>query len=82
MQAPRGREVLLLLILDIGTRSGERSSSPDCDFIPGKVPPVPTGQEARWASELVWILGLKEKSFASAGDRTPFVQSVVRRYTA
>jgi hypothetical protein len=77
MHAPRGREVLLLLILDIGTRSGERSSSPGCDFIP-----VTTGQEARWASELVWILGLKEKSFASAGDRTPFVQSVVRRYTA
>jgi hypothetical protein len=30
---------------------------------------------------LVWIQRLEEKSFASAGDRIPVVQSVVRHYT-
>jgi hypothetical protein len=39
--------------------------------------PVPTGQEAGWASELVWTHSLKEKYFSSAWDRTPDVQSVV-----
>jgi hypothetical protein len=33
-----------------------------------------------WASELVWTQMLEEKSFASAGDRTPVIQSVVRHY--
>jgi hypothetical protein len=28
-----------------------------------------------------WTQRLEEKSFASAGDRAPFVQSVVRNYT-
>jgi hypothetical protein len=35
--------------------------------------PVPTVQEAEWASELVWTQKLEEKSFVSAGDRTTFV---------
>jgi hypothetical protein len=39
--------------------------------------PVPTVQEAGWAPELAWTQRLEEKSFASAGDRTPVVQSVV-----
>jgi hypothetical protein len=43
------------------------------------LPPVPTGQEAGWASELVWTQRPQEKSFA--GDRTTVVQSVVRHYT-
>jgi hypothetical protein len=30
--------------------------------------PVPTGQEAGWASELVWTQRVKEESFASAED--------------
>jgi hypothetical protein len=38
-----------------------------------------TGQEAGWASELVWTESLQEKSFPSAGNRTPVVQSVVRQ---
>jgi hypothetical protein len=46
-----------------------------------KTPPVPTGQEAGWASELAWTQRLEEKSFASTGDWTPIVQSLVRRYT-
>jgi hypothetical protein len=33
------------------------------------------------ASELVWIQRLEEKSSASAGDRTPVVQSVVKYFT-
>jgi hypothetical protein len=40
-----------------------------------------TVQVAGWASELVWTQTLEEKSSASAGDRTPVVQSVVRHYT-
>jgi hypothetical protein len=31
--------------------------------------------------EVVWSERLEEKPFASAGDRTPIVQSVVRHYT-
>jgi hypothetical protein len=50
-------------------------------FAPAKGPPVPIVQEAGWASELVWTQRLEEKSFASARDRTPTVQSVVRHYT-
>jgi hypothetical protein len=45
---------------------------------PRKGPVVPTGQEAGWASELVWIQRLEENSFLCAGDRTPVVQSLVR----
>jgi hypothetical protein len=41
----------------------------------------PQGKEAGWASELVWIQRLEGKSFASARDRTPVIQSVVRQYT-
>jgi hypothetical protein len=36
--------------------------------------------EAGWTSELVWTQRLEEKSFSSAGDRTPIVQSVIRHY--
>jgi hypothetical protein len=36
---------------------------------PGKGPP-----EARWAPEPVWTQRLKEKSFTSAGDRTPIAR--------
>jgi len=42
--------------------------------------PVPIGQEAGWASELVWRQRLEEKSFAFAGHRTLIVQSVARHY--
>jgi hypothetical protein len=33
------------------------------------------GQESEWAPEPVWTERLEEKSFASAGDRTPISQS-------
>jgi hypothetical protein len=46
-----------------------------------KGPPVPIVQEAGWSSEVVWTHRLQKKVFASAGDRTPVVQSVVRNYT-
>jgi hypothetical protein len=48
---------------------------------PGKGTPVPIGQEAGSAPELVWTQRLEENSFASAKDRTVVVQSVVRHYT-
>jgi hypothetical protein len=32
-------------------------------FSPGIGPPVPIGQDAGWASELVWIQRLEEKFF-------------------
>jgi hypothetical protein len=49
---------------------------------PRKGPPVPIVQEAGWASEPVWTQRIEDKSFDSAGDRTPVVQPVVRHYTA
>jgi hypothetical protein len=59
--------------------SGQRHAP--AALYPGKGPPVPTGQEAGLASELVWTQRLEEKSFASAGDRAPVVESIVRHYT-
>jgi hypothetical protein len=59
--------------------SGQRHARPR--FTPWKGPPVPTVQEAVWDPEPVWTERLQEKSFASAGARTPVVQSVVRHYT-
>jgi hypothetical protein len=44
-------------------------------FAPGKGPPVPIVQEAGWAPEPVWTQRLEEKSFATAGDRTPITRS-------
>jgi hypothetical protein len=43
--------------------------------------PVPIAQEVGWTSEVVWTQRQEEKSFASVGDLTPVVQSVVRHYT-
>jgi hypothetical protein len=65
---------------------GEWSASrPGRTLPPGKAPPVPIGQEAGWAPELVWAQRLQEKSFRLCGrsnlDRQ-VVQSVVRHYTA
>jgi hypothetical protein len=53
------------------------SVTPRPRFTPGEGPPVPIVQEAGWASELVWTYRVEEKSFVSAEDRTPVVQSVV-----
>jgi hypothetical protein len=61
---------------------GEWSASrPGRALPPGKGPPVPIVQEAGWAPEPVWTQRLEGKSFASVGDRTPVVQSVVSHYT-
>jgi hypothetical protein len=50
---------------------------------PGKDPPVPTGQEAWWAPEPVWIQNLEEESYrlcrGSILDH-PVVQSVAKHY--
>jgi hypothetical protein len=61
---------------------GEWSAShPGRALPPGKGPPAPIVQEARWAPEPVWTQRLEEKSSASVGDQNPVVQSVVRHYT-
>jgi hypothetical protein len=57
------------------------ASRPGRALAPGIGLPVPTRQEADWAPELVWTRWLEEKFFASAGDRTPVIQSVARLYT-
>jgi hypothetical protein len=58
--------------------AGEWSAScPGRSLPAGEKKPVPIGQEAGWASELVWTQRLEEKSFASVGNRTPVTQSVV-----
>jgi hypothetical protein len=45
---------------------GEWSAScPGRTLAPGKGPPVPIVQEAGWASELVWMQRLEEKSSVS-----------------
>jgi hypothetical protein len=77
-----GEEILLLLILDLGTRWDESSAPrPGRALPPGKGPPVPCGQETWWAPELVWTQRLEEKSFVSPENRAPNVQSVVSYYT-
>jgi hypothetical protein len=45
----------------------------------GKEPPVPIGQEVRWAPEMAWTLWRRRKLLASAGNRTPAVQLVACR---
>jgi hypothetical protein len=55
---------------------GEWSASrPGRALAPEKGPPVPIVQETRWVSEPVWTQRLEEKSFVSAGDRTPIARS-------
>jgi hypothetical protein len=46
--------------------SGQRHA-PAAFLPPGKGPPVPTVQEAGWATEPIWTQRLEEKSFAPAG---------------
>jgi hypothetical protein len=68
MKAPRGRGAVALTILDFGARWDEWSASrADRDLPPRKDPRYPL------ASDLVWTQRLEDKSFASAGDRTPVV---------
>jgi hypothetical protein len=47
---------------------------------PGKEHQVTIGYEAGWAPERIWMLWSRDTSLASAGDRTPPVKSVIRRY--
>jgi Tfp pilus assembly protein PilX len=78
MQSTRGRGSIAL---DLSTRRGEWSVSRPNRALPlGKEPPIPIEKEARSASELAWTHRLEEKSFASAGNRTSVIQSVVRHY--
>jgi hypothetical protein len=57
---------------------GESSASWPGHALPsGKGPPVPTGQEAGWAPELVWTQRLEEKSFAPARDWISIARSSI-----
>jgi hypothetical protein len=47
---------------------------------PGKAPPIPTGYEAWWAPESVWMLWRRDKS-CTARNRTQVVQLIVHRCT-
>jgi hypothetical protein len=80
MQVLRGRgDIAATHFFTSALNGGEWSvSHPSCALPPGKGPPVPIGQEAGWASEPVWTQRPEGKSFASAGDRAPVIQSVVR----
>jgi hypothetical protein len=51
------------------------ASRPGRALPPEKDPPVSIGQEAGWAPDPVWTQRLEEKSFASAGNRTPIARS-------
>jgi hypothetical protein len=51
-----------------------------CALPVGKGLPVSTVQ-ARWAPEPIWMQRLEENSFASVGDQTPILQSIVRHCT-
>jgi hypothetical protein len=78
MQAPRGSGVQLLHVLNLGNRWGEWSAlRPGC-----VLPPVPIGQEAGWALELVWTQRLEEKSLCPKPGIEPRPpSSVVVHYT-
>jgi hypothetical protein len=64
---------------------GEWSASrPGGALPPGKRTPVLIGQEAGWASELVWTQRLEEESFRLCRESNlnrPVVQCAVRHYT-
>jgi hypothetical protein len=76
------RKYYSYLFLTSALDGGEWSASrPSLAFPPGKRHPVPIGYEAGWATELVRTHKLEKKSFASAGDQTPVVESVVRHCT-
>jgi hypothetical protein len=42
---------------------------------------VPTGEEAWWTPEPVWVLWSKEKSLAPAGNQTPPIQARAHCHT-
>jgi hypothetical protein len=75
----KGRGVLLLLILNLGTRWSEWSTSrPDRAVPPGR--DAGTHCTGDWVGlRAVWTQSLEGKLFASVGDRTPIpvVQIVV-----
>jgi hypothetical protein len=76
----RGEEVQLLLILDFGTRwvSGQRHA-------PAALYPLEGTSSTHWLGDCVGIrVGLdtedRRNILASAGDRSPIVQFVIRLY--
>jgi len=80
MPAPCGRGVTYscysFLTSELATVSDQRYAP--ATHYPREWTTGPIGQEAGWASEVVWTQRLEEISFAFAGDQTPVVQSVIR----
>jgi hypothetical protein len=77
-----GKEVWLLLILDLSTRWGERSAScPGYDLSPGK--DLRYQLDRRLDGPQSWFghTVQREKSFVFDEHQTPVIQSVVRYYT-
>jgi hypothetical protein len=59
---------------------GSASRHGTAALYPRERTPVPIGQEAGWAAELVWRQRPEEKSFASSEDLTPVVQPEGMRF--
>jgi hypothetical protein len=59
---------------------GERSPLRPCRFTLEEIAPGTHWIESWWAPEPVWTLWSTDKSLAPAGNQTPAVQSVARRY--
>jgi hypothetical protein len=74
MQETRGRGIYLLLILNLGTRCGGWSA-----LRSGRALPLEKDRlyslDRRLSERQNWTKRLEEKSFFSAGDRTPFTKS-------
>jgi hypothetical protein len=60
--------------------SGQRHAPAPAALYPGEMTPGTHCTEG--CTEPVWTKGLEENPSARGGDRTPFVQPVVRHYTA
>jgi hypothetical protein len=85
MQEPRGEENMSYSFL-FWTVNGVNGQSRLGRALPlGKGPPVPIGQEARWAPEPVWTQMIGEKILCPCRESNPdrpVLQSVVKHYTA
>jgi hypothetical protein len=85
MEAIGGEEYSSYSFTTSALEGGKWSASrPDRALPPEERTPLPIGQEAGWASELVWKERLEEKSFLLSRVTNldlPVVHSVDRQYT-
>jgi hypothetical protein len=62
MKAYGGVDVQIQIFLTLAIVGGEWSTSRPGRLSPGKEPPAPIGQEARWAPEPAWTTWRRENS--------------------